>query len=40
MAVVLDVLFDEPEKKQFLATPLFDVNGNPIQVTDQEQLDA
>jgi len=40
MAVVLEVLFDEPEKKQFLATPLFDVNGKPIQVTNQEQLDA
>ncbi len=40
MAVVLEVLFDENEKKQFLAIPVFDANGDPIQVTDQEQLDA
>jgi hypothetical protein len=39
MAVVLEVLFDENEKKQFLAVPVFDANGNPIQVTGQEQLD-
>jgi hypothetical protein len=40
MAVVLEVLFGENEKKEFLAIPVFDAEGNPIQVTDKEQLDA
>ncbi len=37
MAVVLEVLFDENEKKEFLATPGFDANGNPIQTVNPEQ---
>jgi hypothetical protein len=37
MDVVLEVLFDEIEEKQFLATPVFDVNGNPIQTVNPEQ---
>jgi hypothetical protein len=40
MAAVLEVLFEENEKKQFLATAVFDANGNPIQAVNPEQLDA
>jgi hypothetical protein len=40
MAIVLKVLYDEHEKKQFLATSIFDANGNRIIPANPEQLDA
>ena len=40
MTAVLEVLFDENEKKQFIATPVFDANGKPVQIVNPEQLDG
>jgi hypothetical protein len=40
MMKVLGVLFDQHDKEQFLATPIFDINDKCIRVTNLGQLDA